>query len=253
MVTIKLDREAAEDVRLVQELKAMGVPDDVIQMAYNETIKRREQEAKENTQRIAWVSCAEKLPADERPVLAYTGYANSPYGFISIISYFAHDPTPHWQYSGLLRPDQEVLYWMPLPEPPTYMAELTTGKTKSATKGVLERFAVIQDILGDTYDLDRLRELVEADKSGRCVILGVKPDLRPGANVSRCFIVDDDGEIIEDNICSAEVGPDSSGKMNVIYNTFDSGDFEASEVGHRIFWDENSAKKASEASGKRDM
>lgn len=119
MVTIKLDSEVEEDIRLVQELKAMGVPDDVIQMAYNETIKRRNQEAKGNTQRMVWVSCAEKLPADERPVLAYTGYAHSPYGFISIISYFAHDPTPHWQYSGLLRPDQEVLYWMPLPEPPT--------------------------------------------------------------------------------------------------------------------------------------
>lgn len=253
MVTIKLDSEAAEDVRLVQELKAMGVPDDVIQMAYNETIKRREQEAKENTQRIAWVPCAEKLPADERPVLAYTGYANSPHGFISIMSYFAHDPTPHWQYSGLLKPDQEVLCWMPLPEPPTYRAELTTGKTKGAAKGVLERFAVIQDILGDTYDLDRLRVLVEADKSERCVILGAKPDLRPGVNVSRCFIVNDDGEIIEDNVCSAEIGPDSSGKMNVIYNTFDSEDFEESEVGHRVFWDENSAKKASEGGNDYDQ
>lgn len=100
---------------------------------------------------------------------------------------------------------------------------------------------------------DHLRELVEADKSGRCVILGVKPDLRPGVNVSRCFIVGDDGEIIADNVFSAEVGADSSGKMNVIYNTFDSEDFEESEVGHRVFWDENSAKKASEASGKRDM
>ena len=109
----------------------------------------------------------------------------------------------------------------------------------------------LQDIIG--YDVGRLSKLVEADKSGRCVILGIKPDLRPGVNVSRCFIVDDDGEIIEDNVFSAEVGPDSSGKMNVIYNTFDSGDFEEGEVGHRVFWDENSAKKASEASGKRDM
>ena len=117
----------------------------------------------------------------------------------------------------------------------------------------IDRLAAIEDILGDTYDLDRLRELMEADKSERCVILGAKPDLRQGVNVSRCFIVNDDGEIIEDNVCSAEIGPDSSGKMNAIYNTFDSGDFEASEVGHRIFWDENAAKKASEASGKRDM
>ena len=117
MVTIKLNSEP-EDVRLVQELKAMGVPDDVIQKAYNATMKEGIKKHR-NTQRLAWVPCAEKLPADERPVLAYTGYANSPHGFISIMSYFAHDPTPHWQYSGLLRPDQEVLYWMPLPEPPT--------------------------------------------------------------------------------------------------------------------------------------
>ena len=253
MVTIKLDSEAAEDVRLVQELKRMGVPDDVIQMAYNETIKRREQEVKEHTQRMAWVPCTEKLPADERPVLAYTGYANSPYGFISIISYFAHDSTPHWQYSGLLRPDQEVLYWMPLPEPPTYRKKLTAGKTNGTTKDALERPATIEDILGDTYDIDRLRELVDADKSGRCVILGVKPDLKPGVNVSACFIVEDDGEIIEDNVCSAEIGPDSSGKMNVIYNTFNSGDFELSEVGSRIFWDENTAKKASKANGQRNL
>lgn len=29
----------------------------------------------------------------------------------------------------------------------------------------------IEDILGDDYDLDRLRELVEADRDGRCVVL----------------------------------------------------------------------------------
>lgn len=33
----------------------------------------------------------------------------------------------------------------------------------------------IEDILGDDYDLDRLRELVEADRGGRCVVLPVKP------------------------------------------------------------------------------
>lgn len=34
-----------------------------------------------------------------------------------------------------------------------------------------DRLAAIEDILGDTYDLDRLRELVEADRAGRCVVL----------------------------------------------------------------------------------
>lgn len=33
------------------------------------------------------------------------------------------------------------------------------------------RLSQIEDILGDDYDLDRLRELVEADRDGRCVVL----------------------------------------------------------------------------------
>ena len=34
-----------------------------------------------------------------------------------------------------------------------------------------DRLAAIEDILGDEYDLDRLRDLVEADRDGRCVVL----------------------------------------------------------------------------------
>ena len=33
-----------------------------------------------------------------------------------------------------------------------------------------ERLKTIEDIMGDTYDLDRLREMVEADREGRCRI-----------------------------------------------------------------------------------
>lgn len=36
---------------------------------------------------------------------------------------------------------------------------------------VWERLKSIEDILGDDYDLDRLRELAEADRKGRCVVL----------------------------------------------------------------------------------
>lgn len=32
-----------------------------------------------------------------------------------------------------------------------------------------DRLAAIEDILGDDYDLDHLRELVEADKAKRCI------------------------------------------------------------------------------------
>lgn len=37
-----------------------------------------------------------------------------------------------------------------------------------------ERLSSIEDILGDDYDLDRLRELVEAGREGRCVVLPCK-------------------------------------------------------------------------------
>lgn len=36
---------------------------------------------------------------------------------------------------------------------------------------IIKRLAAIEDILGDEYDLDRLRQLVEADRDGRCVVL----------------------------------------------------------------------------------
>lgn len=39
---------------------------------------------------------------------------------------------------------------------------------------IVERLQDIENILGDTYDLDRLRELVEADKAGRCVFTKCK-------------------------------------------------------------------------------
>ena len=35
---------------------------------------------------------------------------------------------------------------------------------------VINRLAAIEDILGDEYELDRLRELVEADREERCFI-----------------------------------------------------------------------------------
>lgn len=40
------------------------------------------------------------------------------------------------------------------------------------------RLKMIEDILGDGYNLDRLRELVEADRDGRCVVLPVKNGIK---------------------------------------------------------------------------
>lgn len=48
---------------------------------------------------------------------------------------------------------------------------------------VVDKCANIEDILGDDYDLDRLRDLVEADRDGRCVVLPCKI----GENVWRIY------------------------------------------------------------------
>lgn len=38
-------------------------------------------------------------------------------------------------------------------------------------KDIFDRLAAIEDILGDEYDVSRLRELAQADREGRCVVL----------------------------------------------------------------------------------
>ena len=45
---------------------------------------------------------------------------------------------------------------------------------KGTIDDAVYRLAAIEDILGDDYDLDRLKELVEADREGRCVVLPCK-------------------------------------------------------------------------------
>lgn len=41
-------------------------------------------------------------------------------------------------------------------------------------KEAVDRLAAYEDILGDEYDLDELREMVQADREGRCVVLPCK-------------------------------------------------------------------------------
>ena len=42
---------------------------------------------------------------------------------------------------------------------------------KPSGKQIYHRLLEIEDILGDEYDLNRLRELAQADREGRCVVL----------------------------------------------------------------------------------
>lgn len=45
---------------------------------------------------------------------------------------------------------------------------------KPTGKQIYQRLLEVEDILGEDYDLDRLRELVEADREGRCFVSDVK-------------------------------------------------------------------------------
>lgn len=45
---------------------------------------------------------------------------------------------------------------------------------RSVLNNAIKYLSDITDVLGDTYDLDRLRELVEADKAGRCFVSDVE-------------------------------------------------------------------------------
>lgn len=67
---------------------------------------------------MRWIDAEVELPTTERPVLTFIGYRDTGIGFITTSSYFRFDTEPHWQWDGLVRDEQRVLFWMPLPEPP---------------------------------------------------------------------------------------------------------------------------------------
>lgn len=109
------------------------------------------------------------------------------------------------------------------------------------------RLADIENILGDSYDLDRLRDLVEAVRAKRCFALPVLPDLRPGSRISEIFVLLDSGEVVQDNVYNISIGPNNDGEVIEIFSTFDSGDFNGDDVGKRIFWHIEDAQHAAAA------
>lgn len=74
---------------------------------------------------------------------------------------------------------------------------------------VWERLKSIEDILGDEYDLDRLRELVEADREGRCVVL----PCMIGDNV---YVLNHHlGRVFENEVAGFSVGYQSDNRNSV--------------------------------------
>ena len=92
----------------------------------------------------------------------------------------------------------------------------------------------------------RLRELAEADRDGRLVVLPVKPVLTP--IISSMVYIIDDGDIYEDALYEADVGMSESGKTNVIYTTLsDLMIFEQADIGKTVFLTREEAEEALEA------
>ena len=95
-------------------------------------------------------------------------------------------------------------------------------------------------------DLDRVEELVEADKDERVVALPVKPVLTP--IISSMLYTIEDGDIYEDALYEAVVGMSENGKMNVVYTTLsDQIIFEQADIGKTVFLTREKAKEALEA------
>ena len=93
---------------------------------------------------------------------------------------------------------------------------------------------------------DRLRELAEADKDERVVVLPVKPVLTP--IISSMLYTIEDGDIYEDALYEAVVGMSENGKMNVVYTTLsDQIIFEQADIGKTVFLTREEAEKALEA------
>lgn len=57
----------------------------------------------------------------------------------------------------------------------------TPYSSRETFQTVCDRLGTIEDILGEEYDLERLSELVEADKAGQCVVL---PDVDERSRLS---------------------------------------------------------------------
>lgn len=109
------------------------------------------------------------------------------------------------------------------------------------------RLSDIEDILGGDYDLDKLRDLVDAGRVKRCFALPVLPALSPGLSSSAIFILLDSGEIDEDTVGNILIAPYDSGDIHMMFDTFNNGYFDDDDVGKRIFWRIEDAQKAAAA------
>ena len=117
----------------------------------------------------------------------------------------------------------------------------------------LIRLSKIEDILGDEYDLDRLKELVEADREGRCAKLPCKEFFSMlGGDV---YAIDDD-EVLEVLLCGVGYDPDGIDFIDAVYAPGCEDEkgftFRFSDVGKTIFLTREEAEAALEKMKEKD-
>lgn len=121
-----------------------------------------------------------------------------------------------------------------------------TGLAPEEVSALAKDWSDLCTTTGECGGIDRLRELAEADKDERVVVLPVKPVLTP--ILSSMLYIIEDGEIYEDALYEAVVGMSESGKVNVVYTTLsDQMIFEQADIGKTVFLTREEAEKALEA------
>lgn len=112
------------------------------------------------------------------------------------------------------------------------------------TTAIVDRLAAIEDILGDEYDLDRLRELKQADDEGRCVVLPckvgqkVKVDVRTWGNVWNYKTVENGKFLIGEIVVITRTKKQTLVKIRVEHNVSwkrPTRRYPASAIGKTVF------------------
>lgn len=115
----------------------------------------------ENTE---WISVDERLPTDEQEVLVYYGfdYGDGDLGrmYMSVLTFFAHDPIPHFQHQAI---GLKVTHWMPLPETPTMKGD-ACGYVKIDDVLSFDKAKPMAQILGEEYDRMIANDIIEVIK-----------------------------------------------------------------------------------------
>jgi hypothetical protein len=136
-------------------------------------------------------------------------------------------------------------------QPPEYPPEMFDEYFESAKKRAL-RASQIESILGDDYDLDRLRDLVEADRDGRAAILPCKNWLENVFGEQETFYgIDPDYEedqIREITVCNEERFTWYDGWETVLLKGHDENgldwEFPPEDIGKTVFLTREAAEAA---------